>query len=162
MDIRYKTLPLAIVFACSFPAVSAAQELPAKGVLLCETLHQHMMPVGGGSKNSIMETAGMCTIEQGGPVGTKVSYIVGLEFDEKGVGTLLYGGGAATHDGKVIQLRTTTEAKYILQFKDGKVVGWSSSGLGKFTAGDHAGKMHTWSAVPTGETTLRIEYAVKE
>ncbi|MGB7304723.1 MAG: hypothetical protein WBD13_10620, partial [Burkholderiaceae bacterium] len=138
------------------------QGVPAKGTLLCEVQYQHMMPVGGNSKNTIMDSGGLCTLEKGGPAGAKITYVVGLEFNDKGIGNLLYGGGNATVDDKVIQIRQILDAKYVLQLKDGKVVGWSSSGTAKFLSGDHAGKIHTWSAVPTGDTTLKIDYETKE
>lgn len=151
-------LSISSVVACMVPVNGFAQKVPANGTLLCETQYQHVMPVSEHSKKTIMETAGLCSIEKGGAPGIKVTFVAGLEFDDKGIGTLLYGGGTATQDGQVIQLRKMLDAKYVLEYKDGKVVGWRSSGSAMFTAGDHAGKVHTWAAVPTGETTLKIDY----
>lgn len=153
-----KILSISGIIASVVPISSIAQQVPATGTLLCETQYQHVMPVTQNSKTTIMETAGLCSIEEGGAPGVKVTFVAGLEFDDKGIGTLLYGGGTATLNGKVIQLRKMLDAKYVLEYKEGKVVGWRSSGSAMFTAGDHAGKIHTWSAVPTGETTLKIDY----
>ncbi|MGB7182803.1 MAG: hypothetical protein WBD51_12770, partial [Burkholderiaceae bacterium] len=92
---------IATMLTAVTPLTTSAQGVPAKGTLLCEVQYQHMMPVGGNSKNTIMDSGGLCTLEKGGPAGAKITYVVGLEFNDKGIGTLLYGGGNATVDGKV-------------------------------------------------------------
>jgi hypothetical protein len=130
-----------IAAAISTPLASSADVeavMPLSGKMLCSTVYRHNVPIEAGRPNFIMVTSGSCVVENASPE-LKHEYVMSLRFDDKGVGTLLSGAGVNLHEGAPIATHEMNEAKYNLEFKDGKVVGWKAEGILVWNSGESNG-----------------------
>lgn len=138
-------------------AADADTVMPLSGKLECNTVYRHNVPIAADRPNFIMVTSGRCTVENASP-DLVHEYVMSLEFDDKGVGTLISGIGLNLHMEKPIATHKFAEAKYTLKFKDGAVVGWSAEGELVWNSGESMGKSTVWTAYATGPESLVINY----
>lgn len=146
------------VAATVFGQAQAAEPNPmAGGKLLCDLQNGPLVPIANQPGAAMMTQVGDCRDEQAPRF--RAQWTSHLQFDDKGVGSLVGGLGTATLDGKQVGTYELTGGQYILEMKEGKVVGWRAHGASYWTSGELSGRSMAWTAGPTGETTSWISHA---
>jgi hypothetical protein len=153
---RNTVKPIAIA-AVSMIAATAHAQLPLTGDYACQMDFMHMMNSQAGLA---MISGANCTLE--GDDKNTVTFTNNVLFDEKGKGKLINSNGLTSIGGEPATAFVGIESTWILDMKDGQMVGYSANGVNDIVAGENEGKKIYWRATPTGPDTLTISYEVKD
>ena len=145
---------LASVFM-PFAMVTAQDTQPLTGSYLCKMDFMHMMP---GHDGLAMINAATCSLE-GDDKNTTI-FTNNVLFDDKGRGKLINSNGLTIQEGNPISAYIGSESTWILEMKDGAMVGYTAKGVNDIVAGENTGKKIYWNATPTGADTATITYEV--
>ncbi len=155
---RTLTKPFFIATATMFTALVQAQpQLPLTGDYACQMDFMHMMNTQAGLA---MISAANCTLE--GDDKNTVTFTNNVLFDENGKGKLINSNGLTSLGGEPITAFVGIESTWVLDMKDGQMVGYSADGSNNIVAGENEGKKIVWNATPTGPDTVKISYKIKD
>jgi len=143
--------------AALLPLSTTFADLPLKGDYQCKMEYMHMMP---GQNGMAMINAAKCILK--GNDKNITTFTNNVLFDDKGVGKLINSNGLATQDGKPGSAYVGVDSTWILEMKDGEMVGYTANGVNDIVAGENTGKKIHWTATPTGPDTAIISYEIKD
>jgi hypothetical protein len=157
------TALLAVAATIGIPAGVAAQSITIKSS--CVNTTPFVVETAGAQAGpGIAERPYACVVSggllDGGTLtGVNIWEVRGADWTTvSGVGVIRRADGYLVH--------TLTDSKLAFQVKDGKVVGWSGTGSGRYTsaggvAAPWAGKRFSFKFAPTGPTSYVVETTVE-
>jgi hypothetical protein len=161
--IRHHLAFWAVAGVIGMPAGVAAQTMTIKSSCV-NTTPFVVETAGAQAGTGIAERPFACVVsggllDGGAQTGVNVWEVRGADW------TLASGAGVSRRtDGYLVF--QSAEGKLSMQMKDGKVVGWSATGSGRYTAAGGvatslAGKRFSWKAAPTGPNSFSVETTVE-
>lgn len=160
---RHHLAVLVVAGVIGMPAGVAAQPVTIKSSCV-NTTPLTVEMAGAQAGPGIAERPYACIVSggllDGGTLtGVNIWEVRGADWTlVSGVGVIRRADGYLVH--------TLTDGKLTFQIKDGKVVGWSGTGSGGYTAAggvaaSSAGKRFAWKGAPTGPTSYTVETTVE-
>jgi hypothetical protein len=161
--IRHHMTLCAVAGVLGIPAGVAAQPMTIKSS--CVNTTPFVVERSGAQAGpGIAERPYACVVS-GGPLDGGALTGVNV-WDVRGADWTLASGISVSRRADGYVVTQATEGKLTMQMKDGKVLGWSAAGGGRYTAAGGvaaplAGKRFTWKASPTGPSSFTTETTVE-